>query len=335
LANTVGLRYKVIVPDVQKFFDDANEEMEAVKAKANASAPLDFYDTYQNLANIQSYIAQLGAANPTLVTPISIGQSLQSRNIFGIKITRNNNLPNKRVIVFNGGQHAREWITPVTVVYLAEQLLSTPALLENIEWHIIPVLNPDGYLHTWASSTNRNHRKNMRQNAGGCLGVDNNRNWNSNWNRGGSSTNPCADNYMGPSANSEPENRLMGQYLQTFPNGFCYLDIHAYGYLWMTPYGWTNALPSNYQEQLALSNRCAAAIRQTTNSNFRTGNVYNTIYQASGASNDFGYDVARFRHSFALELRGTSFNPPVGDIRISGREIWAAMQEIGRSALSD
>jgi hypothetical protein len=332
LAKTVGLPFEVLVSDVQQFFDESSKEREALKLNAS----LDFYDQFPTLPQIQAYMQNLATANPTLTTPISAGSSLQGRGITGLRLTQNNGQP-KRVVVFNGGQHAREWISPVTTIYMMEQLLlpANRQLLETVEYHIFPVMNPDGYLHSWTNG-NRNHRKNMRTNSGStCIGVDNNRNWNSNWNRGGSSTNPCADNFMGPSAFSEPEDRLIGDYLRRFPNGFCYMDIHAYGLMWMTPYGWSSTLPANYQAQLALSNNCAAAIRSVAGSQFRTGNVFNVIYQASGASNDFAYDVAGFTHSFAIELRGTSFNPPVSNIRLSGQEMWAALQVIARAAAEE
>ena len=43
--------------------------------------------------------------------------------------------------------HAREWISSATATYLIHQLLTSPVpaivdLAENIDWHIIPVMNP-------------------------------------------------------------------------------------------------------------------------------------------------------------------------------------------------
>ena len=51
--------------------------------------------------------------------------------------------------------HAREWISSATATYFINQLLTSTDpevmdLAENIDWHIIPVMNPDGlsYSHT-------------------------------------------------------------------------------------------------------------------------------------------------------------------------------------------
>jgi murein tripeptide amidase MpaA len=45
--------------------------------------------------------------------------------------------------------HAREWISPAVVTYIIHQLVEEPAnlkLLQNVDWYIMPVVNPDGKL---------------------------------------------------------------------------------------------------------------------------------------------------------------------------------------------
>lgn len=59
----------------------------------------------------------------------------------------------------------REWISPAVVVYIAEQLIEgynngdarIKPLVENFDFYIVPVVNPDGYEYThtnvsWVSS---------------------------------------------------------------------------------------------------------------------------------------------------------------------------------------
>lgn len=61
---------------------------------------------------------------------------------------------NKPIILVDGGIHAREWISPAFVTYLIQELVENEenrALLEEVDWYIIPVLNPDGYEHTHTS----------------------------------------------------------------------------------------------------------------------------------------------------------------------------------------
>jgi murein tripeptide amidase MpaA len=68
-------------------------------------------------------------------------------------------------IVYNGGQHAREWISPMTNAWIANQLVTLYGkdaqitnFVDNIEWTIIPIVNADGYVYTW--TTDRMWRKN-------------------------------------------------------------------------------------------------------------------------------------------------------------------------------
>ena len=51
--------------------------------------------------------------------------------------------------------------------------------LEDTEFHIAPVLNPDGYEHT--HTIDRLWRKNKAKNIDGTVGVDLNRNWPNHW----------------------------------------------------------------------------------------------------------------------------------------------------------
>lgn len=47
--------------------------------------------------------------------------------------------------------HAREWIGPAQALYIIQQLVEDETyrnLTNDVDWHIIPVLNPDGYEFT-------------------------------------------------------------------------------------------------------------------------------------------------------------------------------------------
>ena len=99
----------------------------------------------------------------------------------------------------------REWLTPQTVLYVAEHLLSqyqsdpdVKLLVDNIEWYILPVANPDGYVYSWTTDRFCAESRNG-------YGVDLNRNWGYQWGGEGSSGVTTSDLYRGPSAFSEPE----------------------------------------------------------------------------------------------------------------------------------
>lgn len=85
---------------------------------------------------------------------------------------------NRTITFIVGGIHAREWITPASVTYIINELLSNweqePKYIQNIDWYFAPVLNPDGYEYT--HTTDRLWRKN-RKGSGRCAGIDLNRNF--------------------------------------------------------------------------------------------------------------------------------------------------------------
>ena len=50
------------------------------------------------------------------------------------------------------GIHAREWASPAVITYIIKQLVEYdhkhPQYIDNLNIHIVPVANPDGYEYT-------------------------------------------------------------------------------------------------------------------------------------------------------------------------------------------
>lgn len=93
------------------------------------------------------------------------------------------------------------------VEWLADSVATMPGrqtLLDRRDVWVVPVLNPDGYAHTF--STERLWRKNRRRNVDGTVGVDLNRNYPAFWGRDevGSSDVPGAETFRGTGPASEP-----------------------------------------------------------------------------------------------------------------------------------
>ncbi|KAG0337778.1 hypothetical protein BG004_007497 [Podila humilis] len=286
-----------------------------------------WFNGYHTFADHQAWLQALISNNPSKASGFSAGNSFQGRAQNGVKIGTG---PNH--VVFHGTQHAREWITTMVVEYIANELVTgtdprVAGYLSKYTFHIIPVMNPDGFLVT--QSSNRMHRKNAQVN-GGCLGTDTNRNWGFKWGTGGSSSNPCAQDYKGPSAFSSPEATNIANYLRSLPKVVSYIDFHSYSQLWMVPYGYTGVRPPTYAYMNGLAQKAAAAIKAVSGLTFVTGDIYNTIYQASGNSADYAYSIG-VKAPFAVELRDKGaygFNLPASQIVPSGQETWAAFAAI-------
>jgi len=223
----------------------------------------------------------------------------------------------------------------MTVAFVAYSLLcnystnpEVTAAMDNFEWFIIPLVNPDGYNYTW--TTDRLWRKNRRINSGtSCVGVDNNRNWAYRWLSGGSSTNPCSETYAGVSAFSEPEETHLANFIAFTPNVQGYIDFHAAGYLFLCPWGYTaQAVPPNYNDQLAMSEEFVTAVRRVHGKTYVIGSTAIVLYVASGCSTDWVYAVGNVDYSLTIELReGTSniFILPPEQIIPQGQEVIAGV----------
>jgi len=95
---------------------------------------------------------ELVVAYPELASVIEIGQSTEGRPMRVLKIS---NGPGKKALFTDSAIHAREWITPPVALKIAFELLenydANKALVDMIDWYILPVANPDGYTYTWDS----------------------------------------------------------------------------------------------------------------------------------------------------------------------------------------
>jgi len=322
----LGINFEVFIEDLQKAIEQ--EEANQAQALADSKTPTDdsFYLAYQQWDQIQSFVQTLVANYSSIAQYIEIGQSVQGRPIFGVVIGGPPS-PSKPGFAFNGCQHAREWISPMTVTYMLNQILaqyeSNPDF-SAFSWSIFPVINPDGYIYT---QTDRMWRKNRRPNRL-CYGVDTNRNWNNHWSQGGSSTNPCSEIYCGPSPFSEPEETALANYLGNATNVQAFIDFHSYSQLWVTPWAWTAQKPVDYNTQIAGANAAVEALTAMYGTQYQTGDVYSTIYQSSGSSLDYTYGNLGIKYSYVVELRDQGqygFLLPPNQILPSGRETFAGL----------
>jgi len=334
LAHQLQTPVEVIHEDLGADIRSMLEENARIQAKNS-----NFFLSYATYDQMEVFLSELAANYSSLATLVDVGTTIQGRKISGLRITGSDgSQPN---IVMNGLQHAREWISPMTVAYLAQGFLESyttdagvQKLVDSFVWTIIPIVNADGYVWTW--DDDRMWRKNRRVNANSpCFGVDINRNWGYQWGTGGSSSIACTDTYMGPSAFSEPEETAVANLISSLDNVVAYIDFHAYGQLFMYPWGYTCSqwVANNITED-AGGNAFATAVKSVNGLVFEVGPVCQTIYQASGGSNDWTYGAAQVPYSYACELRGNSFILPADQIIPSGEEIFAGVQAMGNYILS-
>jgi len=322
--DAADILYDVIVKDV--------EEANIAQKESAPRAPLGFHDAYHTYAEIDAFLRNLTTTLPSLVQYANLGSSIGGRSIPGIRIT-SGSASNKKKIFFNGGQHAREWIGPATVLYIVDQLIQgfnkdteVTRLLTSAEFYVVPLVNPDGYEYT--RTTNRLWRKNRRANTGGTYGVDLNRNWNDHWGGQGSSSNPADDTYRGTGPFSEPESTVVSRFVTANGPFHGAIDYHSYSQLVLRPYGWSNTLPSNDAVAKSVGDKISADIRANGGKAY-TSQASWQLYYTTGSAQDWYYGQARIPLSYTIELRDTGtygFQLPANQIIPTGVENWAAFK---------
>ncbi|XP_049827688.1 carboxypeptidase B-like isoform X3 [Schistocerca gregaria] len=223
------------------------------------------------------------------------------------------------VILVDAGIHAREWIAPAAALYVIQQLVENAtqsALADSIDWHVIPVLNPDGYEYTF--TTERLWRKTRSPTSGECVGVDANRNFDFHWMEVGASDDPCSTTYAGAEVFSEPETRALRDYILANADRIkLYLTFHSYGPLILYPWGYTTEPPEDWETLDALGRLANAAQVAAGAPNYTVGTFAGAMYAAAGTSADWAKAVGGVALSYTLELPeggDAGFDPPASDI---------------------
>jgi murein tripeptide amidase MpaA len=316
----------------------------------------DWFGSFHPFEEIYGWYKRLAAENTELVRFVDgIGQTIEKRPIFALHIGKGGSggedpsdgprRPNK--IWLQCLIHAREWISGSTCQYIANELVTSYAtdpevknLLDTTEIIMVPVVNPDGYAHSWARD--RLWRKNRRWFRFGT-GVDLNRNFDDHWCQTGASHSPFTDIYCGPERASEAETQAVQRYYGRFKGDFAVaIDFHSFSQLILRPNGYTKEDCPDEKDLVAASALLADAIRNTSGLEY-TAKKSSQLYPTAGSATDYFYALPgqAFRpYSITIELRpgdSAGFNGFIlkpDQIVPVGQEVMAGLLAFTRYALS-
>ncbi|XP_077990869.1 carboxypeptidase B-like [Glandiceps talaboti] len=337
--KTVGFDVTVNMEDVQAVID----LQMALNKEKRANAEEFDYTVYNTLDDINQWIDDITAAYPTLTEIFEVTTSYEGRLIRGVKVG-NSAVPAQRKVFFHGCIHSREWITGATMLWTVKTLLEeygadpdVTKYVDQIDFYIVPIMNPDGYEWTWTD--NRMWRKTRSPNDGSiCMGTDPNRNWGVAWGEiPGASDDPCSGSYHGPYAFSEVETKGASDWiLENKPD--CYIDFHAYSQMWMSPWSYTYDYPEHLEIQNRTNKASVDALEAVYGTKYTYGPIAHTIYVATGSTADWGYGEAGIIHTHATELRDTGeygFLLPEDQIEATGIETFEAIKATCEIVLED
>uniref|UniRef100_A0A2K6GZR9 Carboxypeptidase O n=1 Tax=Propithecus coquereli TaxID=379532 RepID=A0A2K6GZR9_PROCO len=266
------------------------------------------YNTYHTMEEIYWWMSQIIEEYPEVATQHFLGTTYEARPMYYLKISQPSNNP-KKIIWIDCGIHAREWIAPAFCQWFVKEILQNykdnsriSGFLRNLDFYVLPVLNIDGYIYSW--TTDRLWRKSRSSHDNGtCFGSDLNRNFNVSWCSVGASTN-CQDlTFCGTGPVSEPETKAVSSFVESKKdNILCFLTMHSYGQLILTPYGYTQNKSSNHEELIQVGQKAANALKAKYGTNYRVGSSADILYATSGSSRDWARDIG-IPFSFTFELR--------------------------------
>ncbi|XP_001654128.2 carboxypeptidase B [Aedes aegypti] len=299
--------YDSVIGNVQQILDKERRTNDDFykRSKRNAAdtkAVVDF-DHYWTLDEIYTFVDDLATSNPS-VKSFEIGRTPEGRPIKALTISKTGEVTKTRPVVFmDAGIHAREWAGVMSVVYMIEQFTSHPEQyadqLDNTDYVIIPVLNPDGYVYT--HEVNRLWRKNRVQNNILCAGVDLNRNFPFKW---AFTSNACTNTFAGMEAATESETQAMMSLMDQYKSAMTlYIAVHTHGEMILWPWGYDFVHCDNWEEHDNLGKVAQKAIKDVGGNEWIVGNSADVLYRASGATDDYAFSNGA-RLAYTIELTG-------------------------------
>ncbi|XP_063831851.1 carboxypeptidase B-like [Ostrinia nubilalis] len=342
LLASKDVEYSIKVENIREQLEIEDKilaQMAARTSNRSSVVGLDF-DNIHRFQVVDDYLVQLANAYPNLVTVASAGKSFEGRDMKYLKISTTNFQDTRKPVVFLMSLlHAREWVTLPATLFAIEKLVldvTEADLVNDIDWIIMPIANPDGY--EWTHTNFRFWRKNRRNGlmvGNFCMGVDLNRNFDIFWGTA-SSNSVCSDTFHGHGPFSEPETANIRDVLNEHSGRIeIFMDLHSFGS--MILYGYANGvLPPNALTINLVGVNMAQAIDRVkwpNKPNYIVGNVFHVLYAASGGSSDYAQAIG-IPLSYTYELpafsgAGQTLNGFLVDpafIRQAGFETWEGIK---------
>ncbi len=268
---------------------------------------------YHSYRETESLLFDLESRFPHLARVFTIGQSIEGRQLYVIKISDNAGIEEGEVNIFIVGcHHAREWISVEVPLLFAQYLLENypeepqvKTALEGGQIYILPLVNPDGLefsIHSY-----RMWRKNRRYNGYFSWGVDNNRNYGFKWGYDSSGSSPLPDSevYRGPAPFSEPETAAVRSFLLAHPPAGS-LNFHNFSQMILYPWGYTTEPTPDDAEMSQIAAEMSEQILQVNGRTYQYGPGAATIYPTNGDLDDWVYGTFAVP-AFTIELPPSEF----------------------------
>ncbi|BFF97768.1 carboxypeptidase B [Drosophila madeirensis] len=303
-----------------------------------------YLSDYYTYEGVMDYLDRLAKEYPTRVLVKDAGRTYERRMLKTVTITNGEWLPGKRMIFMDAALHAREWMTPMAALYAIHELVvnfeQNSDLLQNFNWIVLPLGNPDGY--EFSRNSDRWWRNNRTPNGGECYGTNLNRNFDVAWGQGYAElADPCSESYAGSEAFSEAEARLVRDTMHELVDngsGVMYLSLHTANRSIFYPWVHDSTPTSNHHEMQEIARYAAKKIYAKTSTVIKTKQAFYYGGVMGGTSVDYAFKVG-FPLSFVFEMSGLAYGveykffPPQTEIRRLAAESWVGIRALAEKAV--
>lgn len=342
------ISYEVIVDDlaqaVYETFPKSVAEAFNVKEHSDMEVMADlFFREYRPLNTIYSWLDLMKETFPDLVEIEWLGQTYEGRDMKALHLSSGKGLnPDKKTILLTAGVHAREWISTSTALFTIYKLLTQYGVskketqyLDELDFLIVPVFNPDGYDYTWTHD--RLWRKNRQETfMPKCLGLDIDHSFGYHWTN--SQLYPCEESYAGEEQFESIEAQNLDTYINVTKEAhkiYGFLDLHSYTQKVLCPYAYScDEQPRDIENLLELAYGISKSIRHKSGHHYEVQAACKDrgvdLIPGLGAGSTLDYMYHNRAHwAFQLKLRDTGvhgFLLPPELIKPVGAEIYAAVK---------
>jgi len=266
---------------------------------AAAAYPQGINGDYHSYLELEADMFALQHQFPDIAKVFDIGDTLEKRNLYALKISDNVLLEEDEAeVLFLGGHHAREWISVEVPFqmgkYLAEHYASDPAVkrfVDQCEIWIVPLVNPDGL--EYSIHGYRLWRKNRRDSGNGEFGVDLNRNYAYKWgvDNLGSSSNPASEVYRGTAPFSEPETQAVRDLFMK-KNFQAMISFHSYNQVILYPWAFTSQPPEGLAALREIAEEMSLRMQAVNGRIYEYGQSGDALYLSNGDVTDWAYALS-------------------------------------------
>nr|XP_026496112.1 carboxypeptidase B-like [Vanessa tameamea] len=324
----------IIIDDVFEYLHEIFLNEEGTEANFD-------YNNYHRYDKIISYLKSIEEAysnsSEISIQLVEAGRTDEDRPLVYLTVTAKSSLKTQKpLVIIEAGINPREWITVPSAINIIDKIVQEDQknFLQNLQWIIIPVLNPDGYEYTHTNLRLWTKSRSTRSSLGPiCPGVNINRNFDIDWLFSDTSSSPCSHLYGGVEAFSEPETKMVKNLIEKYGRTIqLYISLQNNGRFISYPWQYERAASGMFRQHHLLGLEMTSAMGDDYVLDIGSETLGD---RASGTSTDYAMDNGvLYTFNVNIEKQGASgVIIPGNEIKPIAENVWNAVAIAAKSIM--